>query len=199
MPVAETVTFELVEVVKVNVAVCVLSVRGANTTLNATLCPGFKLTGRAIPLAENAQGPSLDLLEIFTAEEPLFVKLTGADCDPPTGTLPKLTEHGLQVRLEEFWAAAWKPKVRGKTTRVANTTKAKEKAELRGGRVRIAATVCPLGRKLQTSRKDMSCRVGIPLVSKGHGRSHRASGEFIHREAREKVDAATIRIVAAYG
>jgi hypothetical protein len=198
VPVAETVTLEFVEVTKVNVPVWVLRVRGAKTILNAMLCPGFKLKGRVSPLAENAHGPSFTLLEILTAEEPVFVKLTGADCDPPTGTVPKLTEHGLQVRLEEFWAAARKPKVKGKTTRVANTTKAKEKAELRGGRVRIAATVCPLGRKLQTSRKDMSCWVGIPLVSKGQGRPVPPSDGFIHRKRPEKGYAAAICIAAAH-
>jgi hypothetical protein len=99
--VAVTVILEFVDVTKVKVPVCGLSVRGANTTLNATVCPGLKLRGRSSPWAENAHGPAFSLRAIFKVEEPVFVKLTAADWEPPTGTEPKLTEQGPQARADD--------------------------------------------------------------------------------------------------
>ena len=81
-------------------------------------------------------------LEIVIAEEPELVNVTGTSADPPTVTFPKATLQELQTSCDDAVCAdATAENTVGMLTRAANKTKAKGRAGLLWGRVRIT---CPV-------------------------------------------------------
>ena len=67
---------------------------GRNTTFKVAVAEGFSVAGVVIPVTEKPV-PVTEILEIFTADVPLFVKTTCLVELEPVATLPKLTEVGL--------------------------------------------------------------------------------------------------------
>jgi hypothetical protein len=80
--------------VTVTVPVALPAAVGRNTTLRVAAAEGFKVTGVVIPFTEKPV-PVTEMLEIFTAAVPVFVKTTCLVELEPVATFPKLTEVGL--------------------------------------------------------------------------------------------------------
>ena len=71
---------------------------GLNFTVNATLSPGTRSTGAAIPVAENAAELVL-ICERVTLPVPVFLTVVTADAELPTFTLLKLRAAGETVKV----------------------------------------------------------------------------------------------------
>ncbi len=92
-PLADSVTeFELLDA-KVRLADAVPVVVGAKVTVNGTLCPADRVTGREIPLTVNSE--LLEEVEERVTVPPLAVTDPFCVCVVPMVTLPKLREPGL--------------------------------------------------------------------------------------------------------
>jgi hypothetical protein len=87
---------------------------GTNTTLNVTLCPAARLSGKDNPLSRNA---AFDILacEMLTMLVPRLVKVSRRVFEPPGATVPKfkLVDEGAMglpalMMPETCWAPAWR-------------------------------------------------------------------------------------------